>query len=163
MCSYCYRLQAAAHEFNRLSLISFYNRRLSSVGPLSAHNGRSIKRDCETNWGLTVAKIAVVTVSPMAKGAEPLISLRFSSQTPKTTSTKVKVLKNSTPKPWVGVRNSCTVVTPSVLWNFSGVSDCPIKLNWKFIGEWRLRAVWVDREQYFIFIFKIFIFWKKSH
>ncbi len=70
---------------------------------------------------LTVAKMAVAMHRPMANGADPLTSLRFSSQTPKTTSTRVNVEKNSTPNPCVGVRALCTSVTPSVLWNSLGV------------------------------------------
>lgn len=70
---------------------------------------------------LTVARIAVEMASPMASGAEPLMSLRFESQTPKTTRTSVKVEKNSTPKPWVGDSFGWICVTPNVLWNSAGV------------------------------------------
>ena len=65
--------------------------------------------------------MAVAMHRPMANGPDPLTSLRCSSQTPKTTRTSVKVEKNSTPKPCVGVRALCTSVTPKVLWNSLGV------------------------------------------
>ena len=65
--------------------------------------------------------MAVAMQRPMASGADPLTSLRLSSHTPNTTNTKVKVEKNSTPKPCVGVNSGCTSVTPNVLWNAVGV------------------------------------------
>ena len=58
--------------------------------------------------------MAVVTVRPMARGPEPLMSVRLASHTPKTTRTKEKVEKNSTPKACVGFKSSGTEVTPIV-------------------------------------------------
>lgn len=42
---------------------------------------------------LTAAKCPAVIDRPMANGAEPLMSLRRSSQTPCTTNTKINVIK----------------------------------------------------------------------
>lgn len=74
-----------------------------------------------------MAKMAVAMQRPMANGADPLTSLRFSSQTPKTTRTSVNVEKNSTPKPCVGVRALWISVTPNVLWKSLGVRACYIE------------------------------------
>lgn len=51
---------------------------------------------------LTAAKWPAVIDNPMANGAEPLMSLRRSSQTPCTTKTSKNVIKASTTTPWIG-------------------------------------------------------------
>lgn len=104
-------------------------RKIEYTGRYGTVSSRVLIIEPEGERLLTVAKMAVAMQRPMANGADPLTSLRFSSQTPKTTSTRVNVEKNSTPNPCVGVRALCTSVTPSVLWNSLGVKALFRKQN----------------------------------
>lgn len=59
---------------------------------------------------------------PMARGTEPLMSLRLSSHTASTVRTRTKVISASMKKPCTGVTLLLMVVMPSELTTSLGVS-----------------------------------------
>ena len=78
---------------------------------------------------LTTARCPIAMVSPMATGASPFTSGRFTSHTPNTTSTSTNPRKNSTPKPCKGVTPFASVVIPNRFCASIGVRACNIYMG----------------------------------
>lgn len=83
---------------------------------------------------LTAAKWPTVIERPIARGAEPLTSVRRESQTPWTTKTRINVIRASTRTPWPAVTPTPREDVPSPPMNATGTATWNVNNFIKYIS-----------------------------